>query len=103
MRGATIVAWERKLGRGSVFALSDGASQLPLMLDFFRGTCGANHLSSELDLCPSPQEAMAVFVTHFSDGIALLNLNENDIEIKRGPLSTTISALDLTWIASNQQ
>jgi len=35
MRGTTVVAWERAWGAGSVFALSDGASCLPVMLDFF--------------------------------------------------------------------
>ena len=103
MRGATVIAWQRTLGSGRIFALSEGASQLSVMLELFRGICGTNkHLPSALDVCHSPQEAMAVFVTHFNDGIAVLNLNEHPIEIKIGSLPTTIPALDLTWIASNQ-
>lgn len=103
MRGSTVVAWQRDWGRGSVFALSDGASHLPVMLDLFRGVGRTGlHLPGAIDLCRSPQEAMSVFVTHFDDGIAVLNLNEEPVEISSGSRTAQVPALDLQWIPGDQ-
>ena len=99
-RGDAHVAWRHAAGGGSVIAIADDAAQLPGLVKMIHAAGrAAGDLPGAFDLCRDAQAAESVFVTHFEDGVGVLNLNELPVQISVGERVETVAGSDLAWLA----